>query len=161
MEVTEKEMMLAQKTLDTICAMLDEGELKYRRDDEKLHVHVSFSGYDFPLDLIFVVYPHRELVVLYVPLSFTIPEEGRGNVGIAMTLLNYSTYDGTWTMDLGTGEAEFRMTNLYFGSILGKDCFKLLMNTAINAFETCADKLFMVGKGTMSLNQLTEALFGR
>lgn len=161
MEATEMQMTLAKKTMDTICAMLDDGNLKYMRSDEKFAVQLSCSGYDFPLDLLFGVYPERDLVVLYVPLSFKIPEETRGNVAIAMNLLNHSTYDGSWSLDLGTGDAEFRMTNVYDGSILSKDCFRALMSTAVSAFETCADKLFMVGKGNMSLNQFSEAIFGR
>lgn len=161
MEANEKDLAMAAKIMDTICAMIEDEELHYDRDDEKFMVHLEFSSDDFPLKIVFKVFPERQLVIVYSPLTFNIPESGRTDVALAMTILNCCLYDGVWTLDLSNGEADFRITNSYYDSILGKACFKDLMSTALRVNSTTADKLFMLGKGNMTLQQFTETVLGK
>lgn len=160
MEASEKELALATKMMDSICSMLEGDDLKFRRDDERLVVHLEFSGNDFPLQIIFKVFPKDQLVIIYSPLTFTIPESGRVEVILAMNEVNHRLIDGVWVLDSDTGEAQYRITNSYYDSILGKECLKGLMKTALSVNNDIADKFFMLGKGNMTLQQFCESVFG-
>ncbi len=160
MEATEKQIAQGEKVLDTICAMLDGEELKYGRNDEDMSVQLSFNSDDFDIILVFKVFPERDLITLFSPLTFTAPEDGRQDIAMAMTVLNNVTYDGLWTINISNGDMEFRMTNSYCDSIVGKDCYKDMMGMAITANSKFAAKFFMLGKGAMSFEQFMDELFG-
>lgn len=160
MEATEKQIAQGKKVLETICAMLDSEELKYQRDDEDISVQVTFNGNDFDIILVFKIVPDRELVMLFSPLTFNAPEDGRQDIAMAMTVLNNITYDGMWTISLPDGEMQFRVTNSYCDSIIGKACYKDMMSLAITANHQFADKFFMLGKGATTFKQFIDDLFG-
>lgn len=160
MEANEKELALAGKMMDSICSMLEGDELKFRRDDERLVVFLEFTGDDFPMQIVFKIFPHEQLVIVYSPLTFTIPESGRAEVILAMNEINHRLIDGVWVLDSETGEAQYRITNSYYESILGKECLKKMMKTALSVNNDIADKIFMLGKGNMTLQQFCESVFG-
>ena len=160
MEATEKQIAQGKKILDTVCAMLDGEELKYGRDDEDMSVQLSFNNDDFEIVMVFKVFPERNLITLFSPLTFTAPEEERQTIAMAMTVLNDVTYDGMWTINITNGHMEFRMTNSYCDSIIGKACFKDMMDIAGSANNTFATKFFMLGKGALTFEQFLNDLFG-
>lgn len=159
MELSEKEIAYAVKILDTICEMLDGEELRYTRSDEDMAVLLDCAGDDFPVKIIFRIIPEKKLVMVYSPLSFTIPEDGRNTVALALTMLNDCIWDGVWTENLGRGAVQFCVTNSYRDSILGKECFKSMMHNAFSAVDEVSGKLFILGKGNMSLQQFYDSVF--
>lgn len=160
MEATEKQLAQARKTINSICAMLAESGTKYTLNDEKLYVKVVFASDDFPIEIYFRARPENELLTVTSVLPFSIPEDGRVNVAVAAMMLNSSSYDGTWSIDLSDGYMSFIITNSYIDSILGKECFHSLMGLAYNATKMCADKFFILGKGYMTVQQFCQSVFG-
>lgn len=106
------------------------------------------------------MFPERDLITLFSPLTFTAPEDGRQDIAMAMMVLNDVTYDGMWTINISNGDMEFRMTNSYCDSIVGKNCYKDMMSMAITANHKFAAKFFMIGKSAMSFEQFMNELFG-
>ncbi len=158
-KATVKEIPAREDSLDRLTA-LDGEELKYGRNDEDMSVQLSFNSDDFDIILVFKVFPERDLITLFSPLTFTAPEDGRQDIAMAMTVLNDVTYDGMWTINISNGDMEFRMTNSYCDSIVGKNCYKDMMSMAITANHKFAAKFFMIGKSAMSFEQFMDELFG-
>lgn len=150
---TDKELKQAKRAHSKFCEMLDEQNWKYSRDDEKLTVTTGATGDDLPIDIRVNVDTDKQLVTILSQLPFSVPEENRVLMAVVVNVANFTLVDGSFDYNLSNGNIIFRMTTSIRDSLVGKDVFEYMLFVTCNTVDTYNDKLLMVMKNQMSLEQ--------
>ena len=146
-----KEMKQAQNAFNTLCAMLDDHGWKYQRDDENLRIECGANGDVLPIDIRITVSADKQLVTLLSQLPFKVPEDDRVLGAIAVTAANYNMVDGSFDYNLASGAIIFRLTTSIRESLISKDVFEYMLFVSCGTVDNYNDKLLMVIKHAMSL----------
>ncbi len=147
---------IARGVFSNICAALDEKEYRYARDEEDLRINFTLQGDGIPVEIYFNVDDEREFVQLLSPLPFSIPENKRAELAIAISLVNNHLANGSFDFDFNKGMIVFRMTTSYIDSILGRELFNYMLRASVLTVDQYSDKFMMLGKETMTLEQFFE-----
>ena len=124
MELNEKALEKARETYQSICEMLDEDNWKYQKEEEKLVIRFSARGEDIPMDFIVYVDPNPGLVQLISILPFQVSKERMVEAAIAACAINSRLKNGAFCFDINDGTVNFKMSQAYFDSVIGKEVFK-------------------------------------
>lgn len=143
----------AVNVFGTICSMLDAMNYRYDRDEENLTIHCIIRGDDLPMDMIFIVNERRQVVSLFSPMPFKVPEDKIIDMALATTFINDMLVDGSFDVNLSEGKVRFRMTTSFIESILGEEMFTYMMLCASNTVDDYNDKFFMISKGMLSFEK--------
>jgi hypothetical protein len=153
----ENRTELANKTLDTLCKMLDDSEMKYKKDG--MIISFSAEGDDLPVNVTIKVDDEVMLVKLFSHLPLTVPEDKRLDVAIAVNAINYALSDGSFDYDLRTGRLIFRLTNSFMDTELSESVFAYMVFYSFSMVDEYNDKLFMMAKGMLSLDEFLKSLY--
>ena len=148
---------LAKGTFATLCRTLDAHEWKYRKNEEKLTVECGAQGEDLPMELTVQVDADRMLVMLLSQLPFKISEEKRVDGALAISFVNDQLVDGCFDYDISTGKVFYRMTNSFRDSILDGEVFTYMLFCACQTIDEYNDKLLMLSKGMLTLEQFIDS----
>lgn len=154
----EKELKQAQAAFDTLCGMLDEKDWKYEKDEENLVITSAAQGDDLPIDLRITVDPDRLLVILLSTIPFTIPEDRRTALAVAVSAANYGLVDGNFDYDYLNGRIVFRLTSCYRESLMGKEMFEYMLFIACSTVDNYNDKFLMVAKTDISYEEINKVI---
>jgi len=150
----EKNIRQAKAAYATLLEMLDERGWHYDRDDDSFTISCSARGDDLPIDVRIQVDPDRLLVVLLSQLPFTVPEDKRVDLSLAVSAVNYAIVDGSFDYNFKNGILLFRMTSSYRESLIGKDLFEYMLYVACHTVDDYNDKFLMMIKDKMTLQDL-------
>ena len=142
----------ARSAYKTLLTALDSMEWKYERDDEKMRVDFSVRGDDLAMNFIVLIDEDRQLIRLLSFLPFNFPKETRVEGAIATSQINYKLAEGSFDYDLSDGETSFRQTSSFRGSLISPKMLQEMVNCAVCTVDDYNDKLFMLSKGVLSLN---------
>ena len=78
----------AKKVFDTLTEMLDYKGWHYERDEETLVVKSGGQGDDLPIQFLIVVNAEKELVQFLSKLPFSVREEKRVDLAVAICIAN-------------------------------------------------------------------------
>ena len=148
----------ARAEFSTLCRALDNIQWVYKKDTENLSIECAVKGEDIPMDIIIKIDTNRMLVLLVSKIQFFIQEDKRIDVAIAVTALNNCLVHGCFDYDISSGGLFFRMTNSFTDSILGEDVYSYLISCACQTIDEYNDKLLMLAKGMISVEQFISAL---
>lgn len=154
---TEALKKMGQNVYETICTMFDAKGYHYERHDEDHVITCTVRGDDLPMDILFFVRDERQIVQLISPMPFTVPEDKRVDAALAVAVANYRLVDGSFDYDLSSGRISFRLTASYIESILGKELFEYMLMVSAATIDEYNDKLLMLVKGMVSLEQFIDA----
>lgn len=154
--MTEEEARRAKKTYDTLCGVLDSDELQYEKDEEKLTIRFGIRGEDIPMDILVRIDAERQLITLLSHLPFTISEEKRLEVAIAVSVVNYKLADGSFDFDVTDGHMFFRMTSSFIESDIGSELFNYMIAISLHTIDDYNDKFLMLDKGLISIEKFME-----
>ncbi len=146
----------AQATFQTLCNMLDSINWNYEKDEEELKIRTHARGDDLPMDVRITVDPDRELVILLSPLPFSIGEEKRSEVAVAISCINLGIVNGSFDYNYLTGDVFFRITSSFMESLIGPEMFHYLMGVSFQTIDEYNDKILMVSKGNMSIPEIIQ-----
>ncbi len=149
---------LAKKTYDTLCRALDSNDWNYEKNDEKLTIECSARGEDLPIGLNVKIDPDRMLAIVLSPIPFEIQEDKRIDAAIAISFINNMLVHGCFDYDITEGHIFFRMTNSFADSALSEDAFLYLLYCTCQIVDEYNDKLLMLSKGMLTLEQFLESL---
>lgn len=152
----EKETKLAQAVYNDICGMLDEKGIKYTRHDDDLVISCTVRGEDIPMDIIIFVHEKQQIVRILSPMPFTVPEDKRMDMAVAVNVANYGIMDGSFDYDISDGDVRFRLTSSYRESILSKELFDYMFMVSAFTIDEYNDRFLMLAKGMMSLEKFIE-----
>ena len=153
-EMLEKQ---AQRTYETMCEMFDEMGFKYTPHDDDRVVTCTIHGDDIPMEFTIFVFPQRQMVSFICNMPFTVPEDIRPDMAIAISVANNGLMDGNFDFSIDSGAIRFRLTESFADSILGKEVFRYMISVAASTVDDYNDKFLMMCKGYMSLTQFLEA----
>ena len=149
-------MAQAKTVLSTVCKMLDNMKWNYKVHDEELRISLGVNGDDLPMDIHILVRQKQEVVTLLSFMPYRIPEDKRVEIAMAICYINNRLINGCFDMDLANGSVSFRMVSSYRESILSEDLFHYMLNVSVATVDEYNDKLLMISKGMMTLEQLAK-----
>lgn len=152
-----EKLELAKGTFATLCRTLDAHEWKYGKNEEKLTVECGAQGEDLPMELTVQVDEGRMLVMLLSQLPFKISEDKRVDAALAIAFVNEQLVDGCFDYDISTGRVFYRMTNSFRDSILDGEVFAYMLFCACKTIDEYNDKLLMLSKGMLTLEQFIDS----
>lgn len=149
----EKCLEQAKVVFATLCQALDKDAWRYQKDEEKLSITCSARGDDLPVEISVRVDPERMLVMLFSHLPFVISEEKRLEVAVAICAINDMLSDGSFDYDVTSGHIFFRISNSFLDRNIGGELLIYMLLCACHVVDAYNDKLLMLGKGMISLEQ--------
>ncbi len=150
----EKQIRQAQAVYDALCDMLTEDDWNFKRYDDDFTITCVASGDDLPVELRIQVDPERLIVTLLSHLPYTIAEDSRVKLAVAVSAVNYMLVDGNFDYNILNGTIIFRMTSSYRDSLIGKDVFGYMVYVACQTVDRYNDRFLMISKNMMSLDDL-------
>ena len=154
----QTKMMQAKKTYETLCKLLDEKDWKYKKNEEKLQIECGAQGEDLPMEITIAVDAERMLIILLSAMPFSVPEDKRLEVAIAVSAINNRLVDGSFDYNVATGSMFFRMTNSFIESTISADVFLYLLICSCKTIDEYNDKLMLLSSGTVSIEKFLSAL---
>lgn len=146
----------AKAVYSTLCGMLDDRNWKYRKDEENLKVSCSASGEDLSIDVRFTVDAERDVVMFISNLDLNVPQGMEETMAQAVSMINYAMVAGCFDYSPAKGNLCFRMTSSYRDSLIGKEALDYMLVVSCSTVDEYNDKLLMIAKGNMSLDELRE-----
>ncbi len=146
----EKKLKQAQAAFQALCEMLEEEDWHYEKDAENFVITCGAQGDDLPMKIRIEVDPERQLIILLSQMPFTIPEERRTALAVAVSAANNGMIDGSFDYDYLSGDIVFRMTSSFRGSLIGKDIFEYMLLCSCYTIDKYNDKFLIVAKKDMS-----------
>ena len=150
----ERELKQAKMTYNRLCEMLNERGWTYDKDESDWSISTGASGEDLPLDILMKIDVDRMLVVLYSKLPFVVPEEKRVEVALAISTINNALVDGNFDYNPFNGKIIFRLTTSICESLISKSVFEYMLLVSCQTVDVYNDKLFMIIKNMMTLEDL-------
>lgn len=154
----EKNIKQARAAYATLLEMLDERGWHYDRNDDNFTISCSAKGDDLPIDIRIQVDPDRLLVVLLSQLPYTVPEDKRVDLSLAVSTVNYAIVDGSFDYSVKDGVLLFRMTSSYRESLVGKELFEYMLYVSCHTVDDYNDKFLMLIKDKMTLQDLIKSI---
>lgn len=144
----------AVRGFQTFCGMLDRLQWKYQADAQKPWIGVKVVGDDLPMDMQihFDVNSGRFYILSKMP--FQIAQEKRVETAIALNDFNSRRVLGVFDLDLGSGDLYYRISQCFVGCEIAESTCALLLDMSIKMVDRFNDKLLMLNKGVITLEQL-------
>ncbi len=152
--VDANQMKHAKMAYDRLCEMLDERGWNYDKNEEDMSITSGARGDDLPIDILMNVDEEKMLVTLYSKMSYIVPEDKRVELAFAISAINYALVDGCFDYNPFNGNIVFRSTTSIMGSHISKEAFEYMLLVSCDTIDIYNDKLFMVIKDAMSLDDL-------
>lgn len=149
----EKSQTTAQNA-DCLIAMLEHKGLRYQivqRTDAQTHIAVRFQGKDLPMTLHVVLRADRQIVSVYSAMPFAFPLERLQIAALACAAANHGMIDGSFDLDLETGELRFRLTSCYIDTVLSEALFSYLLYVSAETIDRYNDRFLLLSKGELEL----------
>ena len=156
--MADEKLLKAQRVFKKLCETLDAREWHYDKDEEKLLIESGAQGEDLPIQLRIRVDAGRQLVYLVSPLSFTVEDDHRLDLAIAVSAINNMLVDGSFDYNVVKGRIAFRMTNSFWESEMGEDMFFYLVMCACQTVDDYNDQLLLIARGKLPVDQFISAL---
>ncbi len=150
----DKDLKQAQAVYKALCEMLDDREWNYQKFEEKFAIKCGACGDDLPMTIIIEVDPERQLISLLSQMPFTVAENRRTALAIAVSQANKDLVDGNFDFNYLDGSIIFRMTSSYHESIIGKKLFDYMIMCSCFTIDEYNDKFLMVAKNDMSIEEI-------
>ena len=154
MELDQARIANTAANTKALLAMLDEKQLKYtveEQTDARAHIRIGFVGNDIPMTLHIILRTDRQLATVFSPMPFTFPLDRISEGAEAVTAANYGLIDGSFDLDMETGEIRFRLTSSYLGSVLSEELFSYLMFVSAETIDRYNDRFFLLSSGQLPL----------
>ncbi len=144
----------AKIAFQTLCAMLDEKDWHYDKDEEKLYIDCGAQGEDLPMQIRISIDPDRQLVLLLSEMPYAIPTERKDALAIAVSAANYGLVDGCFDYGYKEGRILFRITTSFLNSLISKNVFEYMLYTSCYTIDNYNDKFLVVAKTDMSAEEI-------
>ena len=156
----EKEVKQAGATYQALIRMLQENDWHFERDDENLSIECSAKGDDLSMDITIRIDAERQLAILYSPMPFTVPENKRATLAVAVSVANYGLVDGSFDYDFLSGRILFRMTSSFLESLIDQQVLEYMLYVSCHTIDEYNDKFLVISQMDMSVDKMIAYLEG-
>lgn len=146
----------AKLVYDTLCSILDDVKATYRKvedTDELKRVALTFTGEDFPMDILFTVDTERQLVELVSFLTFKMVEDKILDGAVAVCASNFGLLEGNFIYDVTDGAIGFKNTFSYRDSDISKTLLECMLYYSCKVIDKYNDKFFALNKGYIEVSE--------
>lgn len=154
--MADEKMIQAQAVFKTVCAALDQNEWKYDKNEDELTIRCGVNGDDLPMNITVNVDAKRSLLLVFSTLPFTVSEDKRLDLAIAVSVVNNNLVDGSFDYDLSDGSLFFRLTNSFIESSIGKELVRYMIACTCSTVDDYNEKFLMLGKNLIGLEKFIE-----
>ena len=154
MEDEQKRIETAAQNTEVLLAMLEHRKLKYtieERTDVRTHIRIHFTGEDLPMTLHIILRTDRQIVSVLSVMPFRIDEARRNDAAIAVTAANHGLIDGSFDLNMQTGEIRFRLTSCFIGTVLSEALYAYLMFVSAETIDRYNDRFRDLNEGKLNL----------
>ena len=140
--------------------MLEHRKLKYtvqEQTPERTHVKIHFTGEDIPMTLHIILRADRQIVSVLSAMPFFITEAHRDDAAKAVAAANQGLIDGSFDLNLDTGEIRFRLTSCFIGTVLSEELYSYLMFVSAETIDRYNDRFCDLNTGNMNLERFLSA----
>lgn len=155
---TEEQLQAGSRAFETVCSAIEELGLKCDIDEDEMRIHLEVAGEDMPINIMFFVHPDREIVRMISPMPYIVPKERRLDMAVALTFVNTRLINGSYDLDMKTGNLRFRLVESYAGSELGTEAIKYLIIITNMTEDDYNDKLIMLNKNIINLKKFVSLI---
>ena len=150
---------LAKQVYSGLCKAIEEREWSFMKHDEDLTVTFIVNGDDIPISFIIVVDEDRQMIRVYSPLPFNIPEDKRMELAIATCAVTDKLADGSFDYNIENGVIVFRMTASFLGSNIGDVLFQYMIDCTCVTVDRYNDQFLALGKGLISISDFLNQVY--
>ena len=93
----------------------------------------------------------RQIVSVLSVMPFKISETYRNDAAIAVTAANHGLIDGSFDLNMQTGEIRFRLTSCFIGTVLSEDLYAYLMYVSAETIDRYNDRFRDLNDGKLDL----------
>ena len=154
MEAEQSRIETAAQNTEVLISMLDRRDLKYtvmEQTDARTHIKITFTGEDIPIPLHIILRTDRQIVSVLSPMPFRISEARMQDAAIAVTAANHGLIDGSFDLNMKTGEIRFRLTSCFIGTVLSEELFAYLMFVSAETIDRYNDRFSDLNEGRLDL----------
>ncbi len=152
----KKQLKQAKITFTALCNALDSDDWNYEKDESKLTIRCGAQGDDLPIPIKIHVDADKYLVVLYSQLPFSVSEDRRREMAVAVAQANNGMIDGCFDYDYSDGNILFRITTSIRDSLISEEALKYLIYCACSTVDNYNDKFLMVAKSKMTCDEVAK-----
>lgn len=155
MELDPQRIENTAKNTEVLLAMLNHHNLKYtveEQTDARTTIRIHFTGEDLPMTLHIILRTDRQIASIYSIMPFKITEQQRTNAALAVTAANHGLIDGSFDLNMETGELRFRLTSCYIGTVLTEPLFSYLMFVSAETVDRYNDRFEKLNNGALTLD---------
>ena len=146
----------AKSAYAKICESLDALGWKYSKTEEDLVVECGVIGENLPIALVIRCDVDMQLFQLFSHLPITVSGDKLLDVAVAVSVINNKLVDGCFDFSFADGSIFFRMTNSFMQGTLSFETVKYLVFCACSTVDSYNDKLLMVAKGNLSIEDFLQ-----
>ena len=146
----------AKKIYDTMVSALNKADWKFDERKSDLLIVSNYGNEDFQIDFLMEVDAIREVVRLFAPLSFKVPADKRLDAAVAAAVANYGMVNGSFDLDIKSGELSFRLTTSYCGCEIGEKFFLGAISTAMSTVAAYYLRFLSLSTGEIDLQRFIE-----
>lgn len=160
MELEQKRIENAEKNTAALISMLDSRNLKYtveERTAARTHIRIHFTGEDIPITLHIILRTDRQIASVLSAMPFYMTEAHRADAAVAVAAANHGLIDGSFDLDMRTGEIRFRLTSCFIESVLSEALFSYLMFVSAETIDRYNDRFMALNTGQLSLEEFLKA----
>ena len=159
MAVSPERMQEAKAVFESLVNHLNNIHLNFAQEEleDRFVIRFNMSGDDIPMRFFLYVNPNQRIITLHSPQPVTFPAD-KLDIGCkAICAINYRLSDGDFQIDIRDGEVLFNMSNSYADSLISDEVFNYMLGMSINMVDEFNDKLLMLSKGLISLEQFIKS----
>ena len=146
-------LLRAKKVYDDLCTFLDERNWKYERFDDNLVVMFMTEGEDIPMSFLILVDPFFEVIRVASRRPFSVPEDKRIDMALAICGASYGLADGSFDYNMEEGTISFRLTASFKESNIGEQLFEYLIVFSDLVVDRFNDKFLALCKGLIDVDE--------
>lgn len=145
---------IAAKNTEVLLSMLENRKLKYTVEEQteaRTHIRIHFTGEDMPMTLHIILRTDRQIVSVLSVMPFRISAEHLNDAAIAVTAANHGLIDGSFDLNMQTGEIRFRLTSCFIGTVLSEELYAYLMYVSAETIDRYNDRFRDLNDGSLDL----------
>lgn len=148
------------RNAESLRSMLDRRSLKYtveEQTDARTHIRIRFAGADIPMTLHIILRTDKQIASVFSVMPFRISGDRLSDAAVAVAATNHGLIDGSFDLNLSSGEIRFRLTSCFLGSILSEQLYSYLMFVSAETVDRYNDRFLALNSGEMTLEQFLDA----
>lgn len=155
----KKQLKQAQGLFKTVCKALKSEGWTYQEHEKDFVITTGARGDDLPIPVVINVNVDNGNLAIYSEMPFSIPENVRNRLAVAINIINFSISNGCFDYDYNTGRVIFRICQYYRDCEIGVEAVMHLIMIAFVTIDKYNDRLLYISKADeLSLEQMVKII---